>query len=247
MSLSQWRLEKILRGELDPKDIVPKEGMRDLERELETMRKHEELLFRERSPHLISTRIMENRRREPISIFPRIFKSKPVFALAGSLVFFCVFLPLVIFESPVHQPKNLVRIKGAQSQFWIYRETKLGSEMLKSGDTVRAGDNLQIQYYSVEGRYGFIYSKDGRGQITRHFPSVGDSATPLHKGEHYLFQSYALDDAPDFEKFFFVSSGSVFELSGILDKMGGAGDTCRIDTSKYKIQVIQLLKKAGKL
>jgi hypothetical protein len=247
MSLSQWRLEKILRGELDPKDIVPKKGMRVLERELETMRKLEELLFSERSPHLISTRIMENRRREPVSIFPRIFKGKPIFALAGSLVLLCVFLPLVLFEGPDYPTKNIVRIKGAQSQFWIYRETKLGSEMLKSGDTVQAGDNLQIQYFSIEGQYGFIYSKDGKGQITRHFPSEGDSATPLRKGEHYLYQSYALDDAPDFENFFFVSSGSSFELSGILDKIEGTGDTCRIDTSKYKIQVIRLLKKAGQL
>lgn len=247
MRLSQWRLEKMLRGELDPKDIVPKEEIQDVERELEIMRKQEELLFNERPPHLIATRIMANRRREPAPALSGIFKKKPVLALAGSLVLLCVILPLVIFEGPVRQPNNAVRIKGTQSQFWIYRETKLGSEMLKSGDTVQAGDNLQIQYYSVAGRYGFIYSKDGKGQITRHFPGKGDSAAPLLKGERYLYQSFALDDAPGFENFFFISSKSVFELSGILDKMGGMGDSCQIDTSKYQIQVIQLLKKSEQL
>ncbi|HEX8539626.1 MAG TPA: ActD-like protein, partial [Cystobacter sp.] len=64
---------------------------------------------------------------------------------------------------------------------------------------------------------GVIFSVDGRGTVTLHAPERGLDAMPLApSGTHALPQAYALDDAPAFERFFFVTSDDPFSLEEVL-------------------------------
>jgi hypothetical protein len=76
-----------------------------------------------------------------------------------------------------------------------------------------------------------ILSIDGRGIVTRHFPAAGDRAVPLARGSVTLLdQAYELDDAPGWERFYFVTGDTPFALAPIIDgahriSTGGAGAT----------------------
>jgi hypothetical protein len=90
---------------------------------------------------------------------------------------------------------------------------------LKNGDKAYENDVIQITYLSAGNEYGFIFSFDGNGNITRHFPEDSWQAQKLStvKQEVPLDFSYKLDDAPDYECFVFVSSKEKFELNNLED------------------------------
>ncbi len=116
--------------------------------------------------------------------------------------------------------KSSVRVKGILPTLHIYRETAKGIELLADGSSVRRGDLLQIGYVAGAARYGMIFSVDGSGAITLHYPERED-AVPLLKpgGEVLLPFSYELDAAPRFERFLFVTSAAPFSVREILEIM----------------------------
>jgi hypothetical protein len=102
----------------------------------------------------------------------------------------------------------------------IYRKTADGHEKLTDGSEVRRGDVLQLAYFSGEAKYGVFFSIDGRGVVTFHSPQdyAGQSQFSPEldqQGETLLPFAYELDDAPAFERFFFVWSRSRFDLREI--------------------------------
>ena len=51
-----------------------------------------------------------------------------------------------------------------------------------------------------------------------HFPTYSGVAAELdNNGAILLPYSYELDDAPDFERFFFITGGSSFDIDEVLD------------------------------
>ena len=76
-------------------------------------------------------------------------------------------------------------------------------------------DVLQLSYVAVGRKYGVIFSIDGRGIVTVHYPYAENGATPELEqgGEIYLRYAYELDDAPLFERFFFVTSDKPFNIA----------------------------------
>lgn len=112
---------------------------------------------------------------------------------------------------------DLSRPKGGAPGFSVYRKSSAAPEELRDGTTAAAGDLLQIKYSAGGARYGAIFSLDGRGRLTRHFPAPGagpGSAAPrLSPGGAALDAAYELDDAPEFERFFLITSKSEFDLS----------------------------------
>ncbi len=101
---------------------------------------------------------------------------------------------------------DVVRIKGDPA-FTIDRLAGAGIERLDDGARVRAGDRLQLQYRAGDRSHGAIVSIDGAGTATLHFPSTVHGSTRLRAGGLIaLDHSYELDDAPSFERFFFVTT-----------------------------------------
>src|SRR6185436_11941296 len=67
--------------------------------------------------------------------------------------------------------------------------------------------------------YGAIVSIDGRGAVTLHLPRQGARATRLPEGGEtvLLDRAYELDDAPRWERFFFVTGEAPFEIEPLLE------------------------------
>lgn len=153
-------------------------------------------------------------------IIPFFFslKGSPLLAAAVLLLLFGL-LPL--FKGTLNQGTavtiDTVRTKGYTAVLRIYREAQGGVELLFPGDRVRERDLLQISYIPGEENYGVILSLDGRGAITLHYPlSEGMSPKLSGEEEQFLPYSYQLDDAPGFERFFFITSREPIQVASVL-------------------------------
>jgi hypothetical protein len=131
-------------------------------------------------------------------------------------------LALSLRVSPVAPPSGgpgLVdsdRVKGLRPALSLYRKTAGGSEALADGGLARAGDVIRVGYRSLGRRYGVILSIDARGGVTRHLPERGGTAARLEGGAVVLLpHAYELDDAPGWERFFFVTAETPFEVAGV--------------------------------
>jgi hypothetical protein len=100
-----------------------------------------------------------------------------------------------------------VRLKGIGPRLLLYRKEGEHAAQLQPGSQAQAGDLIQLGYVANGQRYGVIVSVDARGGATLHFPLSGDASTALvHKGPMLLERAFQLDDAPDFERFFLVTT-----------------------------------------
>ncbi len=106
-----------------------------------------------------------------------------------------------------------VRAKGNRTALLIYRATPTGPQRLAPNAPCEKGDRLQIEYTAGAARFGAIFSIDGRGHVTQHWPE-GDSAAALEPHALLPF-AYELDDAPAFERFVFIYGPKSFALSGL--------------------------------
>jgi len=155
-------------------------------------------------------------------------------ALAAAATLAAVVLPRVL-EPPEGRPgaaqsrgeaEPSTRTKGLRPHLALFRLTPDGSESLADGAVASPGDVVRVGYRAAGESYGAIVSLDGRGAVTRHLPLTGDEAVPLKSGDTILLdQAYELDDAPRFERFYFVTSAQPFPLLPVLRAVGdGGGD-----------------------
>ncbi|WP_223639906.1 DUF4384 domain-containing protein [Corallococcus sp. EGB] len=109
------------------------------------------------------------------------------------------------------------RSKGLQPRLDVHRQVATRTERLTDGARAQAGDVVQLSYTAAGHAHGVILSVDGRGTVTPHLPSQGDTSAPLERsGAHVLPRAYELDDAPGFERFFLVTADAPFELEGVM-------------------------------
>lgn len=115
-----------------------------------------------------------------------------------------------------------IRLKGTESRLVLHRQIEARddqAERLREGQTVSEGDVLQVSYIAAGATHGVIVSVDGRGVTTLHYPLPQDppTSTRLEQGAAIpLSSAYELDDAPSFERFFFVTSEGPAPLSAEL-------------------------------
>jgi hypothetical protein len=142
-------------------------------------------------------------------------------AFGGSLVVAAAALTLGVLPAPVSNPpvepvEDGVRYKGLEPTLQIHRVTDAGAQELAPEASAHEGDRLQLSYIAGEDRFGVVLSVDGRGAVTVHMPLSGNQAVELSKeGTTILGSSYALDDAPAYERFFLVTSKEPFALSTV--------------------------------
>jgi len=117
------------------------------------------------------------------------------------------------------------RVKG-DPQLLVYRDESDGPAWLESGEQAREGHVLQVKYLAADAPHGVIFSVDGRGAVTLHFPASEVGSTRLKGGgAQILDRAYELDDAPDFERFFFVTGDEEIDIDAVL----GAGEELGAD------------------
>ncbi|MCR4948875.1 MAG: hypothetical protein K6A15_06965 [Treponema sp.] len=112
---------------------------------------------------------------------------------------------------------NAAAIQNADPTLKLYRQQGREIQALNNGDFAHTGDVIQIAYNAGSSEYGVIFSVDGNGNITRHFPENSWQAAQLmHRADDTpLDFSYELDNAPDFECFIMVTSKKQFSLNGL--------------------------------
>ncbi|HEX9902376.1 MAG TPA: hypothetical protein VGB72_05895 [Acidobacteriota bacterium] len=224
-----WELERFLLGELPARRMAEIRASLltdpELARKIDELRRSDQDILAHYPPEAIlpgARRQAERReQRQPSdsrgrpSFWRHVLYSAPILATAAVLL-------LVVLSD---RTPSGIRIKGpegldpAKTQLLIYKKTNTGNVILKDGDTVRAGDLLQLAYVPAGKKYGMILSIDGNGVVTPHYPPDGKGFSRLKQEATVLLpNSYELDQAPEFERFFFITSTSDIKTQDILDK-----------------------------
>ena len=149
-----------------------------------------------------------------------------------------------VSEAAHRDDREIILTKGKQDtpSLLIFRKTGQTKELLSQGAVASAGDLVQLKYLGNGRKHGVIFSVDGRGAITLHYPQSENQPTVLEK-KAILPSSIELDDAPEFERFFFVTSDKPIDVADILGRARGVGATGDLALSKdYKTSDF-LLKK----
>lgn len=138
-----------------------------------------------------------------------------LYTLSAAAVLMVALTFVYIFRNPIFQDNTseTTRIKGT-AELRIYKKLTNDTVKLTDNSPVYKNDRLQLRYIALEKEYGMIISIDGNGYITIHYPEnilSNKSAILDNSGkEVYIANSYLLDDAPEFERFFFITSDNEF-------------------------------------
>ncbi len=105
-----------------------------------------------------------------------------------------------------------LRIKGLSARMEVWKKTGDSAVQMENLGEAREGDEIQLRYAVAEKCYGLLFSMDGNGTITMHMGHE-NRAVELEPGKMTTLPfAYKLDNAPKFEKFFFLTSKSEFGL-----------------------------------
>ncbi len=164
--------------------------------------------------------------------------SKPVavhrgfrMTLAASMLGACAALLFFVLLPGVEDGNNntaeadiaSTRIKGGPSLL-VYRHQSGKPEILQEGSFVEERDELQIAYSAAGEKFGVILSIDGRGEVTLHYPLENQGTTSLlDKSAVLLPYAFTLDNAPDFERFFLVTSSEPLRVEDVLSAAQNLG------------------------
>lgn len=236
-TVSQLLLERYLLKELPP-DKMKEMDLRleqdpDLQNEIDLLRRsNEDILDRYPAPSMtaeILDRYELEKKKEQIlaqqaktPVIRRLLMASPAVALL--LVLFFVGLPIYkdIINKPSPHPMDIepgIRTKGLKRGLVIFRKTGEEAELLEQGMKAKEGDLLQIAYIAAGEKYGVILSLDGNGVATLHFPAKPSGSTALQQGKKILLgNSYELDDAPQYERFFFITSDAPIDVVAVMAK-----------------------------
>jgi hypothetical protein len=146
-----------------------------------------------------------------------------LWAVSAAALLLMIALPsLAVLRSRRADPVLTDRAKGAV-ELSVYLKPAPGNSgnsadlRLEDGAVLREGNTIQLAY-TVNGEcYGVILSIDGRSVVTVHYPYGEEQSTRLVSGKRTLLdEAYTLDDAPDYELFFFIIGDRPLDIGHIL-------------------------------
>lgn len=168
----------------------------------------------------VKARALAERRAEAAAPAPRRWPLPTVVGLAAAAGLALWITPGVSTIERGQQVELSERAKGDPALL-IYQVDKTGAAPLQAHSEAHAGDTLQLTYRRGGATDGVIVSIDGRGVATLHFPDAEGGPTALRRPEGQqptvaLSHSYQLDDAPRFERFFFVTADHPIDAGEIM-------------------------------
>ncbi len=135
-----------------------------------------------------------------------------------------------------------IRLKGVKPDLLLYRKRASEVEQLADSSMAYAGDLIQVFYRAAGKPFGVIVSVDGRGTVTRHLPASGTRAVRLMQGDPVpLDYSYELDDAPKWERFYFLTADTSFDVRDVTRAAKDGLDSLRVG-SEFEQFAITLYK-----
>ncbi|MBN1206322.1 MAG: ActD-like protein [Myxococcaceae bacterium] len=226
----EWLLERIALGELPPEELAAARARlsqeADGEARLAALEAENRSLL-EKLPPATVAREVESRAALARRVEAARGDTRPLRRFVPALALVPALAALALF---MVQPgrgvsgsgvdmlgPEVTRTKGLMPQLIIHRQGATAPERLEDGAAAVAGDVVQVSYVAAGQPHGVILSVDGRGTVTLHAPELGEHSVPLApSGTHTLPRAYALDDAPAFERFIFVTSDAPFALAEVL-------------------------------
>lgn len=221
-------VEQLALGELPPDRAAKVRAQLEaepdgFERLAKIRRSNDELLF-QYPPRQIAPAVAKRAGIQPKKSRSQWFFVLPVAAAAAAFALMArngsnVMTGSLSEQEPSATSAAEVILTKGQPRLVIYKKTETGSELLQPGAKVHARDTLQLQYLAGEEkwRYGVAFSIDGKGAVTLHYPEQIGQPQDLQAGKAVaLPHAYELDDAPDFERFFFVASEEPVDINAIL-------------------------------
>ena len=226
-----WRLEQLALTTGDQESLDEQTHKR-----LESLRQHNEQVLNEVSPQLFVKQLEDKRRRLETSAkntkytipFNQLTLFRTLPAAAGLAAALFIITPkFSTLTSPTKEEATVtpktdpgIRLKGKrdinQPQLLIYKVTNQDRDLLSANDHAEEGSVLQIAVRVSKPIYGIIFSVDGRGYITAHMPDEPNTnASFLDRGRHFSPSSFELDDEPNFERFFLVTSAEHFSMNDL--------------------------------
>ncbi len=223
MTFPDWKLERYLLGELSPEEtleIRKREQTEDILRErLKRMRRDNEEILSLYPPEEMIPQI--EKRSFQVKKIVRSKNYAPLWA-AALLAIACIQgIPFLLDEYQNLERAGFVsdngvevtRIKGFAPRLEVWLKQNGKAEALANNASVGAGDEVQLRYSVAERCYGILVSLDGNGILTAHLPENGFQARLLEPGQMiFLDNAYRLDDAPDFEIFYLITSAEPFKV-----------------------------------
>lgn len=229
---SDWMIERLALGELDPAAAAevrrrliaegrsPDELVAALERSnRETLAAH---------PGPVTAAAIRRRAALATEAGPSRARGR-LFWLAGPVAAGALAVALLVARpspppagGPAPSETEATRVKGvavADPRLYVYRHGRQGDQRLVDGARVAPGDLLQLAYQARAEAWGVLLSVDGAGRVTVHWPEDGSVSAPRLRAEREirLPSAYQLDDAPAFERFFFVSADRPFAVSAVVE------------------------------
>lgn len=260
-----WELERYLLGELPSArmDEIDRLAQEDpgIKKELDLLKKTNAEIMQQNPLDTMMPGILKkyeenrqqfrNREKAGPMSWKRLVYGVPVLTAALIIMF------VVLLRDGTAPVQN--RIKGedavdfTKTQILIYRQNRNQVELLNNGDKAGSGDLIQLGYIPAGKTYGVIFSIDGNGVVTLHYPERADGSTFLNQEKKNLLASaYELDNAPDFERFFFVTAEKEIDVQKIIiqaEELAGStqlSKTTDLDLPESYQQFSVLLKKEKK-
>ena len=173
--------------------------------------------------------------------------------LAGVLaVGVALFVVLPSFSGDPEKGQNRrpapYRSKGETIHLMAHLVVENQQQQLFDQGLVRAGDRIQLSIKKAKGLSFFVFSIDGHGVISTHYPR--EQASKIEESDFFsLPASYRLDNAPNFENFYLVSAQEILDKEDILKKIKEAQKNTDFQTNfralipaKFTINQISLKK-----
>lgn len=244
MAIPTRILEQINSSELNAADYYAIYGKQEIEDSLAKLRQSDQEILNKYKPEQMRAKIESKLNKKPVILNANFIRYAQ---FAAAAAFLCaIIIPASMRAKSNANPSNVspiaaetssesVRIKGNANtksignpnpQINLYRQDGDKITTLSNGAFAKSGDVIQITYNAGNKEYGVIFSVDGNGNITRHFPENSWQAEALEHdfGEIPLDFSYELDNAPDFECFIMVTSKQQFTLDDLEDKIKNKTD-----------------------
>jgi hypothetical protein len=219
-----WLVEKVHQGLASEDERATVLASSDARARLEAL-PAQDRLFHEKFPIDEEIRRIDSKYRVAQAASERSNRAPMAWGLAIPLLVAGLALLLVgIPQDPArpgnpdgHDADGPTRVKGLDSKLKLYRNRADGIGRIGEGTVTREGDILQLGLVRGEATHGAVVSVDGRGSVTLHFPTEVGKSTALGTGEQHLPEAYELDDAPEFERFFFVTTqGKATDVSTVV-------------------------------
>jgi hypothetical protein len=228
-TISEYYLERYVLGELPDEEEeeiqLLSSSKPEIQSTLEEIKSSNRDILALYPPQTVKARLVTLLDEKPHKPFPL----KRVLTLSTAIVTFLILIlvlpllkqkPRIIYpdaEQDVTLFKGIPAVDLSRTQLLVYRKIQDQVEILSDGEHARAGDLLQLAYVTTEESYGMILSIDGRGAVTLHLPESKGESTKLEWGKQFLLpNAIELDDAPKFERFFFLTSDSPINVDGVL-------------------------------